>query len=259
MPKILILKEKKEFIPDLEKSLIVVKQRQYFVGDVNQDFHTTYGVIKKEDLKKKDGSVIKSSQEKEFVLFSASFTDNLKKIKRLPQTMPLKDIGLIIAETGINKESVVVEAGIGSGALAACLANICKHVYSYELKQEHLETAKQNMKMLGLKNIEIKNKDIYKCIDEKDVDVIILDLAEPWQVIVHAKSSLKIGGFFVAYSPSATQLQNFVNEINKHENFIIVKSVELLERSWKVEGRIVRPKIISIAHSGFITIARRIC
>ncbi len=259
MSKILILREKKEFIPELEKSLIVVKQRQYFINDISQDFHTTYGIIKKEEFKKKDGSVVKSSQGKEFILFSASFTDKFKRIKRLPQTMPLKDIGLIIAETGINKDSIIVEAGIGSGALTACLANICKQVYSYEINQQHLDAAKQNLEMLNLKNVTIKNKDIYQSIDEKDVDVIILDLAEPWQVINNAKISLKIGGFFVSYSPSATQLQNFVNELNKQDNFIVIKSVELLERFWKVEGKIVRPKIMPIAHSGFITIARRIC
>ena len=259
MSKILILKEKKEFIPELDKSLIVVKQRQYFVEDLNQDFHTNYGVIGKDELKKKDGSIIKSSQGKEFILFSAGFTDKYKRIKRLPQTMPLKDIGLIIAETAINKDSIIVEAGVGSGALTACLANICKQVYSYEINQQHLDASKQNLEMLNLKNINIKNKDIYQGIDEKEVDVIVLDLAEPWQVINHAKTSLKIGGFFVSYSPSATQLQNFVNELNKQDNFIVIKSVELLERFWKVEGRIVRPKIMPIAHSGFITIARRIC
>ena len=43
-------------------------------------------------------------------------------LKRGPQAMLPKDIGLVIAYSGIGKESIVVDAGAGSAYLALALA-----------------------------------------------------------------------------------------------------------------------------------------
>ena len=39
----------------------------------------------------------------------------LKKLKRGPQVLLPKDLGMIVAYGGMSKESVVVDAGAGSG------------------------------------------------------------------------------------------------------------------------------------------------
>ena len=259
MAKVLVKRQKKEFIEELGKEVTTVKGKTYLVADTSRDFQATEGIITKKDLAKKDGSVIKSSKGAEFIVFTAGFLDLFKKIKRLPQTMPLKDIAQIVANTGINKESVIVDAGTGSGATAFSLANICKKVTTYEIKKEYIENIKKNMKFLGLKNITLKEKDIFKGIDEKNVDLVTLDLPEPEKVISPAEKSLKISGYLVAYTIQATQMQQFCNELRKNKRFLIIKSCELIERRWKVEGKILRPHTIEIGHSGFITIARKIC
>ncbi len=64
-------------------------------------------------------------------MFSPSFIDHYKRIQRKAQIVLLKDIGLIIAETGINKNSIVVDAGAGSGALCCFLANYVKKIYTH--------------------------------------------------------------------------------------------------------------------------------
>ncbi len=133
MERILILREKKEFVPELDRVVTTVKSKQYFVKDTNKGFHTTFGVIQPAELQKSNGSVIKSEQGKEFVIFNAQFVDLYKRLRKLPQTIPLKDIGFIIAETGINKDSVVLDAGAGSGALAASLARVVKKVITWFL------------------------------------------------------------------------------------------------------------------------------
>ena len=118
------------------------------------DFHTQYGFIKKEDLKKaKEGDLLKSNTSREFFVFNPSFIDLYRKIKRDAQIIPLKDIGLIIAETGINKESRILDAGSGSGALACFLAGIAKEVVTYEIREDFIEIVKSNVDFLGLKNI----------------------------------------------------------------------------------------------------------
>src|SRR3989344_883909 len=115
--------------------VLITRQGKKFYAKNDEDLHTQYGFMKKEDLgKAKDGDVLKSNTSKEFFIFSPSFIDLYRKIKRDAQIIPLKDIGVIIAETGINRESKVLDAGSGSGALACFLASIAKEVVTYEIR-----------------------------------------------------------------------------------------------------------------------------
>jgi len=241
------------------KKILMTKQgKKFYVRDVNNDFHTQYGFVKAKDLKKKEGSKLKTNTKKELTIFTPSFVDIYKKIKRDAQIIPLKDIGLIIAETGINKNSKIVDAGSGSGALACFLAHLCKEMITYEIREDFINIVKKNIELLNLKNLKIKNRDIYDGISEKDVDLIVLDLPEPWKAIENAKKALKIGGFLVSYSPSIPQTMDFVNTINKNKNFVHIKTSEVIEREWEVEERKVRPKSKGIGHSGLISFCRRI-
>jgi tRNA (adenine57-N1/adenine58-N1)-methyltransferase len=258
MAKLLIKKKKKQFIKELNKEVTISKERSYFIEDENRDFHCTEGVILKKDLKKKPGTRLKTSKNKEFILLEPDFIDYYSRIKRLPQIIPRKDIGMIIAGTGINKQSRVVDAGSGSGGLCLFLASLVKESITYEISEENIKIVEDNIKYLRLKNVKIKNKDIYKGIDEKDVDLIVLDVPEPWNAIKSAEKALKIGGFLVSYSPSIPQVMDFVNTISKSNNFLILKTVEAIERKWEVDERKVRPVSQSIGHSGFLTFVRRI-
>lgn len=254
--KLLIHREKREIVEGREQT--VAKARQYFVTDTSKDVNTLYGRIDKKELEKPSGSIVKTDKNKEFVILEAGFVDIFKRFRKLPQTIPLKDIGLIIAETGINKSSTVVDGGSGSGALAAALANIAKKVTTYDVRKDHIKVAQGNIKRAGLKNVKIKEKSLYEGIDEKSIDLITLDLPEPWKVLKHAGDSLRIGGWLVSYSPSVPQVQDFVNAAESEKRFMHIKTVELIERLWEVRGRKVRPKSTGIGHSGFLTFARKI-
>ena len=241
----------------IRKILITKQGRKFYARD--EDLHTQYGFVKKEELKKsKSGDILKTNTGKELFVFEPYFIDLYKKIKRDAQIIPLKDIGFIIAETGINKESKVLDAGSGSGALACFLASIAKEVVTYEIREDFIEIVKYNIESLKLKNIEIKNKNIYEEIDDKNVDVIILDLPEPWNAIKNCAKALKPGAFLVSYSPSVPQIADFANAIKKDEHFIYLKTVEITEREWEVEERKVRPKSKGLGHSGFISFARKV-
>ena len=237
--------------------VLISKNDKFLVKDTSKDYHTKHGFFKKEDLKK-SGKAIKANTGKEFSIFSPYFIDLYRKIKRNAQIIPLKDIGLIVAETGVNNKSKVVDAGAGSGALCCFLANIAKEVTTYEIREDFIEIVNYNIKFLNLKNIKIKNKDIYDGIDEKNVDLIVLDLPEPWNAIEAAKKALKAGGFLVSYSPTIPQTADFINKINKDENFVHVKTSEIIERNWEIDERKVRPKSQQIGHSGFVSFVRMI-
>lgn len=56
----------------------------------------------------------------------------------------------------VDKDSIVLDIGTGSGYQAAVLSNIVKQVYSMEVIPELLETAQQRFDKLGYNNIETK-------------------------------------------------------------------------------------------------------
>ncbi|MBS3102430.1 methyltransferase domain-containing protein [Candidatus Woesearchaeota archaeon] len=240
------------------KMLINSRGKKFLVRDFNSDFHTQFGFFRKDDLKKKSGSRILSNTKSEFTIFEPCFIDLYRKIKRGAQIIPLKDIGAIIAETGINSKSRVVDAGSGSGALACFLANIAKEVVTYEIREDFIKIVEHNIDFLNLKNIKIKNKNIYGGIDEKNADLITLDLPEPWKVLENAKKALKVGGFLVSYSPTIPQVMDFVDKARELNDFVYVKTSEIIEREWEIEERKVRPKSQPMGHSGFMTFIRKI-
>lgn len=243
----------------IKKVLITQQGRKFFARNLEEDLHTQHGFVRKEDLKRaKEGDILKSNTGKEFFIFSPFFADLYRKIKRDAQIIPLKDIGLIVAETGIGKETRVLDAGSGSGALACFIAAIAKEVITYEIREDFIEIVKSNIEFLGLENVKIKNIDIYNKIDDGNIDVVVLDLPEPWKAIENCAKALKAGGFLVSYSPSVPQVADFVNAVRKNESFVYLKTSEIVEREWEVEDRKVRPKSTGIGHSGFLSFARKV-
>jgi len=230
-------------------------EQEYFVKDISRDFHIKYGIIKKEDLKKKNTKV-KTSMNKEYCIFEPQFIDFYKRIRRGPQIIPLKDIGFIISETGIGKDSVILEAGGGSGGFSCFASRYVNKIVSYEIDDENIDLIKNNLKTLGIRNVAVKKADIYGKIAEKNFDMVLLDLPEPWKAVENASGALKTGGFLVSYSPTIMQSQQFVNALT--DSLMHIKTVEVSERMWKIEGQVVRPISKSTIHSGFITFARKI-
>lgn len=249
--KILVRNAKKQIID--EKERVIEKEKIYFVEDISKDYHCSDGVFKKEDLKKT--GIIKSNKGKEFYAIDASFIDSYKGIKKTSQTIPLKDLGFILAETGIDKNSVVIDAGSGSGGAACFFARYVRKVYSFDINKKNIEQSRRNAEYFGLNNIEFKEIDVYKEIPVKNADMVLLDLPEPWKALHTANMAIKSGGFIVTYCPQITQAQKFINE---SLNLLHIKIVEIIERDWNISGLIVKPKSLSNIHSGFIVISRKI-
>ena len=89
------------------------------------------------------------------------FPKLLKKLKRGGPAVTLpKDAGMVIAYSGIGKDSKVVELGTGTGFMTVQLANIAKEVITYEKRKEFAELAAANIKKAGIRNVEIKEQDV---------------------------------------------------------------------------------------------------
>ncbi|MFH1398657.1 MAG: methyltransferase domain-containing protein [Candidatus Woesearchaeota archaeon] len=242
----------------MERILMTEQGKRFYVKDLKQDVHTQYGFVKAGDVQKaKAGDVLRTNTGKELIMFKPSFIDVYWKIKRGAQIIPLKDMGVIITETGIGSKSRVVDAGAGSGGLACFLANIVKEVVTYDIREDFIKIVEHNKELLGL-NLTIKEGNVYEAIEEKNVDLVTLDLPEPWLAVESAAKALKVGGFVMAYSPSVPQVMDFVEAVRKNEKLIFLRTLEIIEREWDVDGRKVRPKTQTIGHSGFMSFARKI-
>ena len=244
----------------MKKSKVLLNEdnKLFLVRNLDQDYHCQYGQVKKECFIGKNGARVETNKGILMSVMDSSFLDLFSKIKRGAQIIPMKDMGSIIVRTGINKKSVVADAGTGSGALCCMMAQYAKKVYSYDVRDDHIKIGLHNKDLLGLSNLVIKKHDIYEGIPKKDVDVLTLDVPEPWFVIPHAEKSLKVGGMICGYCPTVPQVMDFVEGLHKSEKLIHVETVEIIERAWEVKGRKVRPFSRIIAHSGFLTFARKI-
>jgi tRNA (adenine57-N1/adenine58-N1)-methyltransferase catalytic subunit len=241
----------------MEKILFEEKSgKKFFVKNISEDFHTSFGIISSKDLKSKKSKVT-SSKGKKFQLFAPTFSDLRDNLKKGPQMIIHKDIGLILAKTGVNKHSKVVDAGGGSGSLCFSLANICKEVTVYEINPEHYKILSKNQNLFSFKNIEFKQESVYKGIKEKELDLITLDLPEPWQVVKHAEKSLVQGGYLVVYLPNLSQVKMFIDSCNC-SSIKVIETLELIERKWKIEHLIMRPEFDMLGHTGFLTFCRKL-
>lgn len=244
------------------KVLIDEQYRKFLIAEeIKEDVQLDIGSFNKDQLNSaKNGDVLQTHLGKKGFILDASFVDAFEKIRRGPQIITLKDAALIGAYTGLADGAVVVDAGAGSGALISYLAMLVKpsgHVYTYELNDDFFKLATENLSDFGLSQfVTIKKKNIYEGIDERGVNVLTLDLPEPWKVVVHANTALSVGGYFVTYLPTITQTASFVSQLGK--NYRVEQVFETLQRNWVVRGQVVRPETMMLGHTGFITIARRL-
>ena len=242
--------------------LYLSRRKTYLVkAEKGKTFHTHKGFIKFDDLIGKEyGSRVLSNLDVEFVALKPLLRDYIMKSVRKTQITYPKDIALIVMFSGIGPGSRVVEAGTGTGALTTALAHYVKpdgRIYSYDIREEFLKTAKKNLKRAGLTDfLELKNEDVTAGIDEKDVDAIILDLATPWLVVPHAYTALKPCGIVVSFSPTIDQVVNTVEALNEN-GFVNIETVECLMRGMQVERGKTRPQTLMTAHTGYVTFARK--
>jgi len=234
--------------------ILLLGKKNYLIKPIK--FSCEFGTI---DLRKligkKFGRKIKIGK-KSFTIVKPNIIDFLKKAKRGPQIILPKDLGLIISVTGCSPNWKVIDAGTGSGFLTLFLGNLGCKVYSYEKEKRFYNIAKKNLKNYGLKNVKIKNADITKGIKEKNVNLITLDMKNPERVIKNAFKALKPGGWIVIYSMHIEEVKRVFKELKKYD-FTDLKIVENLQREWQSIKQFTRPKTYMLAHTGFLTFARK--
>ena len=236
------------------------KHREFITRVSDEALHTDLGIIDMNQLYDKDiGDTVQSHNGHTFKINSPRTPDFFKHAKRTGAPMMPKDIGLIIAYTGLNKNDTVLDSGTGSGILSIYLGSIAKKVISYEIKEEFVAVARKNIVNAGLENtVEVRCGDIVEAIrDITDTfDVITLDSLNTMHVIPHTSQVLRDGGYIATYSPFIEQTKEIRSSLTL-AGFEDVNTIECMERSISFSERGTRPSTSRVGHTGFITIARK--
>ena len=209
-----------------------------------------------------EGEWFQTSNGHRLLALKPTLADYVLEMKRVTQVVYPKDIGAIIILADVFPGARVVEAGFGSGALTLALLRAVGErgsVTSYELREGQAQKALKNIGPLLPQNhrLTIKEGDIYQDIQEREVDRLILDLPEPWQVVRSASEALVPGGIFLSFLPTVLQIHQLVMALNAELCYQLIETVEVIVRPWHVTQRSVRPTHRMVAHTGFITTARK--
>jgi tRNA (adenine57-N1/adenine58-N1)-methyltransferase len=242
------------------------KQRRYLVTLVpGTQFHFHGGAVAHDDLLgRPEGSWVRSAKGVMLLAIRPTAADWTVKAPRGAQVVYPKDQAMIVMLGDIAPGSVVVEAGAGSGALTCTLlraVGTSGRVLSFELRPEHAAVAERNVadRFGGCPpNWELRVTDVVVGLAGVDCDRVVLDLLEPWAVLEAAAGALRPGGIFVSYTPTVPQVMRLRDMLSTDERWGLAYTCETLVRDWHVDGLAVRPDHRMIAHTAFLTTARRL-
>jgi len=248
--------------------LIDSKDRRYLITLAASGMFSTHAGIVHHDeiIGQLEGCEVVAHQRDEsrkstrvLLVLRPTLGDLILKMPRGAQVIYPKDLGAILMAADLFPGAKVLEAGVGSGALSMAALRAGCIVRGYEIREDFANRAMANVRDLfgeGASYV-VEVRDVYEGIDERGLDRILLDLPEPWRVLDHARNALVPGGIICAYLPSINQTAEFRSALDRGD-YEFAETFEILRRTWHIEGRSVRPDHRMVAHTGFLTTARRV-
>ncbi len=183
--------------------------------------------------------------------------DFIRHFRHATNVIHEADAAMLLATLGIRPGLVVGEAGTGSGAFTAYLAQLVMpggHVHSFDYKEEHLSLARKNLEKAGLLSaVTLTLLDV--CEDDLPVhnlDAFFLDLPTPWLAVPHVEPSLQFGGRLTCFVPNWSQVEQTVQAIDESTYLHLEEVYEVLKRPFLVKPsrKVMRPTTRMISFSG---------
>jgi tRNA (adenine57-N1/adenine58-N1)-methyltransferase len=246
--------------------LVDTKERRYLITlEPTGEFHSHAGFVPHAQLiGAVEGLTIESTKGARYVAMRPTLEDFVLEMPRGAQVIYPKDLAPIAMLADIAPGHLVFESGVGSGALSMTMLRAGARIVGYELREDFAQRAKKNVhSFLGdeaSERFQVVIRDSYAGIDSPGngrFDRAVLDLPEPWQVVPHLSGVMHAGGVMVAYTPSITQAVKVREALNvQRGQWVAMRTLEVLHRTWHIEGESVRPDHRMVAHTGFLTTAR---
>ncbi len=246
---------------DGEKALFIdSKQRRYLVTlNVEGEFHSHAGFVPHTSvIGAQPGCVLESTKGARYTVLRPTLEDFVVEMPRGAQVIYPKDLAPMCMLGDIHPGARVFETGIGSGALSMTMLRWGAHITGFEIREDFLNRARANVRsFLGedaLERYDVSIGDSYEDTPAGEFDRVMLDLPEPWRVTPTAEKILVPGGLLVAYTPSITQAVQVRESLGR--GWVDQRTLEVLHRTWHIEGMSVRPDHRMVAHTAFLTVAR---
>ena len=230
----------------------------------NESLHTHIGVIRHADaIGKEFGSRVITNKDKYVYLIRPTTYDYVMKIQHGTQIVYPKDLGYIVARAGIQSGQKILEVGTGSGALTSFIASIVKsygHVYTFDVNEDFIKIAAKNIQKAGVSkyvtqyNMDLKTAEEVPPLPE--MDVALIDLGDPWEVIPQVRQMLKGSGAVFAICPTMNQLERLTACLVQNE-FTDIESTEHIIRTIEAREGKTRHAFQGIGHTTYLCFARK--
>lgn len=240
--------------------ILLVRDEREFLCEAGEELHTDLGVVDIPD-DPTPGETVESHLGDAFEIRALRGPDLFDHMERSGAPMMPRDVGLILGLTGAGVGDRILDAGTGTGVLAAYLGRAGAEVISYERDAEAVETARQNMDLAGVSDrVTVHHDDLRDCFvelrDSEPFDVLTLDTADAPAIVAEAPDLLAAGGFLAVYSPFVEATREVV-EVAHQTGLGDVRTLETIQRELDVDERGTRPSTRGVGHTGYLTFARR--
>jgi len=222
--------------------------------------HTHHGYVRL-DEGLSFGDIAATNVGRKIALLKPVLSDLLRVMSRRTQILYPKELGYIVLSLGLEPGLKVLDAGTGSGASAALMANFVRpggRVLSLDIKRESLDICAENLRWLGLGDVvELRLADVSAGIEEKEVfDAAVMDLPSPWEAVQSYYDALKPSARVVAVVPTYNQLEKVVDSF-ENSGFVVMETLDIMTQGIRVKRGAVRPMQFARSHNAFLVVAAK--
>ena len=207
------------------------------------------------------GSDIITNKDKKIFLLPPSIYDFVMKSQRTTQIVYPKDYGYIAARTGLKNGFKVLEIGTGSAALSTFMASIVMpegHIYTFDVNDDFMSIARKNLEKSGMSEfVTLSHYDPEKISQITDIDLVIIDLGDPWSYLDVVHPCMKSGSFVACICPTMNQLEKLASQFFI-SGFIDSECIETFLRKIEAREGKTRPSMRMIGHTTYLGFARKI-
>lgn len=232
-------------------------------------FHTHRGYLAHDDLiGLPDGSTVTNTAGVTYLALRPLLADHVMSMPRGAAVVYPKDSAQVVAMADIFPGAVVVEAGVGSGALSMSLLRAVGEsgrLHSFERRGDFAEIARANARAFFGQDhpawtVTVADlvEGLPSAVDPATVDRVVLDMLAPWECLEVVGDALVAGGVLMCYVATTTQLSRVAEALRDHGGFTEPIAWESIQRGWHLEGLAVRPQHRMHGHTGFLITTRRL-
>ncbi|QDX39635.1 tRNA (adenine-N1)-methyltransferase [Salarchaeum sp. JOR-1] len=237
--------------------ILVVRGDREFLCEPGEEVHTDLGVITlPEDVE--PGDTVETHLGEEFRVRGLRGPDLFDHLERTGAPMMPKDIGLVVGHTGASRGDRVLDAGTGTGVLAAYLGRLGATVTTFERKAEFAAVARENMELADVSDtVDVRTGDLTDELDGLgEFDLVTLDTPNAPELVERIPDHLAGGGFLTVYSPFVENARD--SELAARDAGLAeVETRETVQRYMDFDDRGSRPSTGGVGHTGYLLFARK--